>query len=512
MLFKLIRIFLFTLPFLYPGVCQEVFSKEPLPAEEVSLLELINKARKDPLGMAESLGIARETVLQDLPGLNAVLTEGLPPLGFNENLHKAATGHTGDMIANIYYSHDSPDGRTYRERIRESGYHAAVCGESLGMIAFQNFMDTAEAVRTIFESIFLAELDPETTKDRNILNPAITEAGIGFGSGQFTAGGSTLNAYLATFDFGQPVVDTGAIELALLSMLNSARNNPDLAFLSSGIDRESAAEAYGALAWALTRPLAPLARDEILHGTATAHNHDMRDNFYFDIISTDGSTPFERVASTGYGPAWAGESLGITLGVLDDPHADDVFSIARRFYEILLKYDVDPQSGVQRNIFNPFMSEAGIGVETVFRDTGKGDDQSLSYVVVADFGRPLDPRAFVMGTVYVDNNENGVIDENEELPGLKITLLPVDGLAGQEIMTETAPTGRYQIPLSTTSAGFMALYVEGGGNIFGPFDFFVGYPEENVLRNIRIEPKIKTGELKKSLTSTQRYAIYSLRY
>lgn len=508
MLFKLMKIFLFTLP-LYLGTYQEAFSNEPVYSEEeASLLELINEARKDPLGMAESLGIARETVLQDLPELNAVLTEGLAPLGFNEKLYKAASGHTEDMIANIYYSHNSLDGRTCGERIRKSGYLAAVCGESLGMVAFQNFMDTAEAVRTIFESIFLAELDPETTKDRNILNPDITEAGIAFSSGQFIAGGLTLNAYLTTLDFGKPVAETGAIELALVSMLNSARNDPSLALLSAGIDRESAAQAYGDLAWALTLPLAPLARDEKLHGTAMAHNRDMRDKLYFGIVSPDGSTPFERVASTGYAPDSVGESLGVILGVFDVTRVDGPLDVARRLYEIVLKYDVDPQSSVQRNIFDPFMSEVGIGVERFFPNLDQGDDQSLFYVVVADFAKPLDLRSFVMGTVYEDRNENGFIDEDEGIPGLKIALNPGDGAAEPEMVAESGPTGRYQMSISSVSTGVIELYVEREGDLLGPFDVFVGSLKENVLRNISIEPK----EFKKSLTGTRRCAIYTLQY
>ena len=512
MLTKIIKTLFFTLLF-YFGVCQVVFSQEPVYSEEDRLLELINESRKDPLGMAESLGLDRDTVLQDLPGLNAVLKKGLAPLRFNYSLHRAATGHTEDMIARIYYSHNSPDGRTYNERIRENGYLAALCGESLGLVAFQNFMDTAEAVRIIFESIFLAELDPETTKARNILNPSLTEAGIAFGSGQFTAGGSTLNAYLATFDFGKPVIDTRAIEMALVSMLNSARNNPGQVLINAGVDLESAAEAYGALAWGLTSyPLVPLAPVEKLRGTATAHNLDMRENLYFDIISPDGSTPFERIASSGYAPGWAGESLGKTWVLLDIPQTDDVFDVARRLYEILLKNDVDPQSNVQRNIFNPFMSEVGIGIETVFRNSDKGDDQSLSYVVVVDFASPLAPRSFVMGTVYEDRNGNGNIDENEELPGLKITLSTGNGAAGAGMVTETGPTGRYQMSLSSVPSGFMELYVEKEGKVFGPFEFFFGHPRENVLKNIGIEPKSGPTKFKKPLTGTRRYDYYSLHY
>jgi len=492
MLTKIIKILFFTLPF-YLGVCQAVFSQESVYSEEEdTLLELINEARKDPLGMAESLGLDRDTVLRDLPGLNAVLKKGLAPLNLSENLYNAARGHTEDMIAEIYYSHTSPEGRTYSERIRESGYLAAVCGESLGLVAFRNFMDTAEAVRIIFESIFLAELDPETTKMRNILNPDITEAGIAFGSGQFTAGGVILNAYPVTFDFGKPAAGAEAVEQALISMINSARNDPILALLNAGIDPETAAEAYRDLVWwALTWPLAPLARDEKLHGTATAHNRDMRDRLYFDTVSPDGSTPFERVESAGYDPERVGESLGMTLGVLEVSRVDGPFHVARCLYEILLRNDVDPGSDVERNIFDPFMTEVGIGVETIYLDPDPGGDEdgSLYYTVVVDFARPFNLRPFVMGTVYEDRNENGALDDGEGLPGLKITLSP-DGVGmGPEIVTETGPTGRYQMDFYNISKGYMELYVERDGEVLGPFGFLVGPPKKNVLRDIRIEHK-----------------------
>jgi len=490
MLTKVIKILFFTLLFHF-GVCQVVFSQEPVYSEEEDkLLELINEARKDPLGMAESLGLDRDAVLRDLPGLNAVLKNGLAPLRFNDSLYRAATGHTEDMIARIYYSHNSPDGRTYNERIRESGYLAAVCGESLGLVAFQNFMDTAEAVRIIFESIFLAELDPETTKARNILNPDLTEAGIAFGSGQFNAGRLTLNAYPVTFDFGKPVAGAEAVDQTLISMINSARKDPGSTLLKADIDPGTAAEAYGNLAWALNWPLAPLARDEKLHGTATAHNRDMRDKLYFDTVSPDGSTPFERVESAGYAPDSVGESLGTTLGVLEVSKVDGPYDVARSLYEILLKNDVDPRSDVHRNIFDPFMTEVGIGVETIYKDPdpGEGEDGSIYYTVVADFARPLELRPFVMGTVYEDRNGNGALDDGEGLPGLKITLSP-DGSMEQDVVTETGATGRYQIDFSTILTGYMELHVERGGDILGPFAFLVGHPKQNVLRDIRIEHK-----------------------
>lgn len=484
---------LFCLP-LYLGAYQKGYSEEFAPSEgEVFLLELINEARKDPLGMAEALGMARETVLHDLPQLTDVLINGLAPLKFDEKLYAAALDHTAEMIANVYYSHDSLDGRTYADRIRARGYVAAGCGEALGKVAFQNLMAPAEAAGIIFESLFRAELGPETTAVRNILNPERTEAGIVLGSGRFTIGDSTVNAYVATLDFAKPVVDTEAVERALVAMLNTARNDPGLALQNAGIDAAGAAEAYGNLEWALMKPLAPLAWNEKLHGTAAAHYRDMVDQSYFDTVSPDGLTPFDRVALTGYDPAYVGESLGMISTVVVGEQGDGAFDIARRLYERILQYDVNPASDVERNIFNPFVTEVGISVETVPRFPV--DDRSVTYAVVADFAEPFwedrFQRFFVVGTVYEDRNHNGLLDEDEGIPGLNIMLSPWDAAAGSEMVTErSGPGGVYQINMSSSlSAGFMKLYVEREGDLLGPFSFVVERPGVNVLVNIGIAPK-----------------------
>lgn len=488
---RIIKIWLIALSLCW-GVCPKGYAGESAPSEdEAFLLELINEARKDPLAMAASLGMDRETVLRDLPQLQDVLTGGLAPLRFDERLYEAALGHTQEMIDNVYYSHNSLDGRTYADRIRESGYWAVGCGESLGMVAFQNFMAPKDAATIIFESIFLAELDPETTEARNILNPERTEAGIVLGSGQFTAGDTTLNAYVATLDFGKPVVDTEAIEDALIGMFNAARNDPGLALMNADMDQSAAEKAYGNLKWALNRHLAPLAWNEDLQGTARAHCRDMIHQVYFDTVSPDGLTPFDRVASTGYDPAYVGESLGTLLAVVDAEQGDKAFDVAHRLYERILKRDVDPESWVERNIFNPFVIEVGIGVEIVFQVPG--DEQSIRYVVVADFAEPFwqgHQRFFVVGTVYEDRDDNGLISEDEGICGATIMLNRL-AAAGSEVLTAiSGPSGYYQIELtSLLTVGEMACYVKWKGEVLGPFPFVVEIRGANVLNNIRIAPK-----------------------
>lgn len=46
----------------------------------------------------------------------------MPRLCIQQRIQKAARGHSADMIQKEYFSHDSKDGTTYDERIREAGY------------------------------------------------------------------------------------------------------------------------------------------------------------------------------------------------------------------------------------------------------------------------------------------------------------------------------------------------------------------------------------------------------
>lgn len=483
---KTIVIFLFSLSLLL-GSFHEGYAGEYAPSdEETALLELINEARKDPLSMAASLGMDPNAVLRDLPELHDVLTGGLPPLSYDQRLYEAALGHTEEMVAHTYYSHTSLDGRTYAERIRETGYAPAGCEESLGIVAFQNLMAPEEAVRIIFESIFLAELDPGTAKARNILNPDWTEGGIALGSGQFTRDGSALNAYVATLDFAKPMVDMEAVERGLLAVINAARKDPAQALVNAGIDPVKAAEAYGKRGWDLTDPLPPLAWNESLNKTAAAHNRDMRDQGYFSTFSLDGLTPLDRVLAAGYDPVHVGESLGVIATGTDAPEdGGGALEIARRLYAQILSSDTDPQSGAYRNLFSPSVTEVGIGVAAIFQD---GDGQPIGYAVVADFAKPSDERHFVVGTVFEDRNHNGMMDEDEGIPDLKVIADPGYSGMWQSVTAKTGPMGCYQLDLSGLLPGWTKLYVERGETVMGPF-FVAVESGVNVLKDIGMEPE-----------------------
>ena len=448
------------------GICISSPASENIPSQhELNLLSLINVARENPLAMASSLGMDTDQILKDLPDLNDILINGLPPLTFNENLYAAASDHSRDMLDNSYYSHTSLDGRTYYDRIIQTGYIPVVAGESLGVLAFNNFIEPAQAVRDLFENMFVDELDPSRTEKRNILDPELREAGLSVLPGTFNLDGSLWNVYLTTCDFG-----TYAIELALLEMINKARNDPYQALEMAGVDEASAREALGDYAWVLDQGLPPLAWNEQLHEAARGHSLDMIKHAYFSEISPDGEGPSERVAATGYEALYVGE----TLGALVSEHFVDPIEIACLIYENMVRD--------KKNIFNPEVIEVGIGFEKVAVNPDDWDSL-IAYVVVADFARPAEPRTFLVGNVYYDRDGDGSFDPLEGIAGLKISLKPLFGPGVSETTIHSGPLGSYQLELHPFV--FYELLIEGDdGNII--HTEFHGSQNRNELNNILI--------------------------
>lgn len=174
------------------------------------LLQLINQARVNPLGVAESLGIDAAIYLEGRPELRAAFEQGLPPLTINSSLLSASEAHVRDMLENHYYGKISLDGRTYKERIETSGYRFEAAGESLGITWFTDPIDPLLAVSRIFESMFRYELEPSNAGNLTILDPRMKEAGIALGKGVLRSGNEEWNIYLAICDVGMPSpVDSG---------------------------------------------------------------------------------------------------------------------------------------------------------------------------------------------------------------------------------------------------------------------------------------------------------------
>jgi uncharacterized protein YkwD len=95
----------------------------------------------------------------------------LPPLRVSPQLDQAAQKHAEDMLARGYFAHESPDGKTVRERAREAGYDWRAIGENI-----------AEGQLTVDEVIDTWMKSPDHR--RNILDPGFTELGVGIAAGK----------------------------------------------------------------------------------------------------------------------------------------------------------------------------------------------------------------------------------------------------------------------------------------------------------------------------------------
>ena len=102
---------------------------------------------------------------------------GLPALKAAGELKKAAKGHSRDMVANRYFAHDSPGGSTILSRAKDAGYlngvKAFVLRENIGW-GGGKLSSPREVVKAWMASA------PHRLA---ILNPVLTEAGVGVAKG-----------------------------------------------------------------------------------------------------------------------------------------------------------------------------------------------------------------------------------------------------------------------------------------------------------------------------------------
>jgi len=110
---------------------------------------------------------------------------GLPPLSVSNALTIAAQRHSEDMARRNYFSHTTPEGKTFVDRIREAGYTYNTC---LG----ENIAAGFSTAQSVFEA-----WKNSPGHNQNMLNPCFKVIGIGLAY----EAGSTYKWYWTT-DFG----------------------------------------------------------------------------------------------------------------------------------------------------------------------------------------------------------------------------------------------------------------------------------------------------------------------
>jgi hypothetical protein len=411
-------------------------------AEAQLLVDLINAARKDPLGTAATLGMDPAKIVADFPELADILTNGLPELVFDERLYRSAQKHTADMLANSYYAYESSDGRTLWHRMNDEGYAAIFSGESLGLLFFNNFISPETAVGRIFANMYRDELDPAGSGSRNILNPDAQDIGASIGGGIYKFNGYTGNVYLATCDFG---ATPETYELQVINLINQVRANPGpvLAELGIGINEADFPELADLFA---KGGLAPLWFDPALYRAADTLVKDMFKNNHFNPRTADGRTANMRARENKYRSEWIAETR--MRNITCDQAVSPSETLSRFFKQMVTRAFREDQNQREQHLFSATAVDAGIRIMAGAQpEMGFICGDNL-HILVADFAaRDEYPDTALTGVVYADRNSNGIYDIGEELAGVGITI-KLSAPGGKATHLTTGPAGGYGMRLA----------------------------------------------------------------
>lgn len=164
---------------------------------EVRLLELVNRARKDPEAEALRYGIALNKDLA--PG--TISPDSKAPLAFNIPLMLASRDHSAWMLESNVFAHDGANGSNAGDRAEAAGYvltSPGGIGENLAWLGTTALtIDLTSSIETHHEGLFLSEKHRE-----NILHETYRESGVGQRHGQFTQDGTNYNSSMLTNKFG----------------------------------------------------------------------------------------------------------------------------------------------------------------------------------------------------------------------------------------------------------------------------------------------------------------------
>lgn len=163
-----------------------------ITAAEQYMLELINRARLDPLGEAARYGIALNDNLA--PDQLHSGTRGV--LAFQDNLELSAIGHSKWMLANDVFSHTGINGSTPAQRAVAAGYQGWGAGENISWRGTTGSMNLESTI-----GLQHADLFRSASHRLNILYDSYREIGIAQEAGLFTSNGTTYNASMVTQNF-----------------------------------------------------------------------------------------------------------------------------------------------------------------------------------------------------------------------------------------------------------------------------------------------------------------------
>lgn len=171
-------------------------------AYEQYMLELVNRARLNPLGEAHLFGIDLNAGL----AANTISDAAKQPLAFNLLLIDSARSHSQWMLDTDTFSHTGAGGSSAGDRLEDAGYQFTgswTWGENIGYTGTTGTLDVNNAVGRIHQGLFKS-----SDHRKNILNNSFREIGLATLTGDF----EIYNSLMVTQNFaasGSDVFLTG---------------------------------------------------------------------------------------------------------------------------------------------------------------------------------------------------------------------------------------------------------------------------------------------------------------
>ena len=163
---------------------------------EQLLLELMNRARLDPVGEAARLGISLNQGLA-AGTISSATKQALAP---NSSLEASARGHSQHMINTDLFDHQGIGDGTPTSRMQAAGYALTgswMTGENIAWTGTTGTANILAMTYQIADNLFRSAGHRENT-----LENGFREAGTGVLTGGFTSSGTTYNSTMATENFG----------------------------------------------------------------------------------------------------------------------------------------------------------------------------------------------------------------------------------------------------------------------------------------------------------------------
>ena len=439
---KNIPVFLFILLLLI-GAINSALAEEDKSAPDVYMADLINQARDNPLAMAVLVGKDPDQVIKDFPDKEIILKHGVPQIKVNKKIRAAALAHAEDMIKNQYYAHISPEGKNLADRLLEYGYAPDLTGEVLGMIFFNNLINSDDAVWAMFKNMYAKELTAEAQPKWNILNPAFTEMGVSVAKGRFQVDDRPFNVFMSVCDFASSETDLYAAVKRFHQTINRVRVNPSVII-------DVIESSYNAIVnqlgrehdWKLYEGLPPLALDEALDNAAAEKLEKLfsgaceagKSGIFFVENSNN-----EYLDQYGYA---AENSRRVCIRKLVAPHVSPAEAAVGLLRKLIVS---ELASGRPVFAFGEDVTDVGIAID--YRNVlGANGKEMHEFLAVVEFARPIEKQSYLIGNLSAST----ILDEESAMipkVGCPIELVylgPKGGGAVSSQLQYTGPLGGYQ--------------------------------------------------------------------